>query len=47
MANAADPLMAGPERRVFIAAAVGTVVLDLITKVIAIPESQFHLNLPR
>src|SRR3954452_24188514 len=35
MANAADPLMAGPERRVFIAAAVGTVVLDLVTKLIA------------
>ena len=35
MANAADPLMAGPERRVFLAAAVGTVVLDLITKLIA------------
>jgi signal peptidase II len=35
MANAADPLMAGPERRVFVAAAVGTVVLDLITKLIA------------
>ena len=35
MANAADPLMAGPERRVFIGAAVGTVVLDLITKLIA------------
>src|SRR5215216_6706793 len=35
MANVADPMVPGAERRVFLTAAVGTVVLDLITKVIA------------
>jgi len=35
MANVADPAVAGAERREFVWAAVGTVVLDLITKLIA------------
>ncbi len=35
MANAADPGVPGPERRMFYWAALGTVVLDLITKLIA------------